>query len=180
MKKRKSLLRILLPWLITAALLAALVIFVGIPLYGAQEEETLPEPVIAFYEGGKEPLVMENESLLFEMDPLTTHFKLTEKASGREWLSNPANADKDSVAVSTNKAVLQSTLIVTYSSSSGTIDFNNYQYSIENGNYTLTQQEDGSIRVDYSVGKIEKIYLLPQATTVERMGTSAVCMARMA
>jgi len=159
MKKKKSLLRILLPWLITAALLAALVVFVGIPLYGPQEESTLPDPVIAFYEGGKQPLAMENDALLFELDPMTTHFKLTEKATGREWLSNPADADKDQIAVSTNKAVLNSTLIVNYSSSSGSIDFNNYQYSIENGNYTIAQLEDGAIRVDYSVGKIEKVYL---------------------
>ena len=167
--KRKSILRILLPWLIGLALAAALVVFVGIPLYGPKEESKLEPPVISFYEDGKQTLTMESDSLLFEMDAETTHFKLTEKATGREWLSNPADAAKDSIAVSTNKAVLQSTMIVTYSSSSGTIDFNNYQYSIENGNYTLHQQEDGSIRVDYSVGKIEKIYLLPTATTVERM-----------
>lgn len=169
MNQKKSILRILLPWVIAASLIAALVIFVGIPLYGPQEESTLPAPVIAFYEGGKQPLTMENDELLFEMDPMTTHFKLTEKGTGREWLSNPAGAEKDSIAVSTNKAVLQSTMIVTYSSSSGTIDFNNYQYAIENGNYTIDQLEDGAIRINYSVGKIEKIYLLPQATTVERM-----------
>ncbi len=178
MNKKKSILRILLPWMIAAALIAALVIFVGIPLYGPQEEEQLAQPMIAFYEDGKKPLIMENENLLFEMDPATTHFKLTEKATGREWLSNPADADKDKVAVSTNKAVLQSTMIVTYSSSSGTIDFNNYQYSIENGNYTIDQLEDGGIRVNYSVGKIEKVYLLPQATTVERMDTFISAMSK--
>ncbi|MBR6571911.1 MAG: hypothetical protein IKK75_15800 [Clostridia bacterium] len=169
MNQKKSLLRILLPWAIAAALIAALVIFVGIPLYAPQEEEVLNPPVISFYEDGKQTLTMENDSLLFEMDAETTHFKLTEKATGREWLSNPADAAQDKIAVSTNKAVLQSTMIVTYSSSSGTIDFNNYQYSIENGNYTIEQMEDGAIRVCYSVGKIEKIYLLPTITTVERM-----------
>ena len=178
MNQKKSLLRILLPWVIAAALLAALVIFVGIPLYGPQEESKLPDPIIAFYEGGKQPLTMENDSLLFEMDPATTHFKLTEKATGREWLSNPVDADKDSVAVSTNKAMLKSTMVVTYSSASGTIDFNNYQYSIENGNYTIDQLEDGAIRVNYSVGKIEKVYLLPQATTVERMNTFISAMSK--
>ena len=176
--KRKSLLRILLPWAIALLLMAALVVFVGVPLYGPKEEAALEPPVIAFYEGGKQPLTMENDSLLFELDPLTTHFKLTEKATGREWLSNPANAAKDSVAVSTNKAVLQSTLIVNYSSSSGAIDFNNYQYSIENGNYTIEQQPDGAIRVNYSVGKIEKIYLLPTATTVERMDAFTSAMSK--
>ena len=168
MKKKKSILRRLIPWLITLAALAALVVFVGIPLYSDTEEEVVNPPVISYYEGDKKPLTMENDDLLFELDPTNTHFTLTEKATGRQWLSNPANAAQDPVAVAANKALLQSTLVVTYSSSSGTIDFNNYQYSIENGTYSVDQAEDGTISVTYSVGKIEKIYILPSAITVER------------
>ena len=48
MRKKKSLFRKLLPWLISAALIAALVIFVGIPLYAPQEEVSLTEAE-AFY-----------------------------------------------------------------------------------------------------------------------------------
>lgn len=168
MKQKKSLLRRLLPWLIAAALIAALVIFVGIPLYAPQKTDELPPPVISFWEGKQKSFTMENDQLLFELDPKTTHFTLTEKATGRTWLSNPKDAAKDKIAVSANKALLQSTLVVTYSSSSGTIDFNNYQYGIENGNYLIEPLDDGAIRVQYSVGKIEKIYLLPNAITVER------------
>ena len=168
MKKKKSILRRLIPWLITLAALAALVVFVGIPLYSDTEEEAVAPPVISYYEGDKKPLTMENDDLLFELDPTNTHFTLTEKATGRQWLSNPANAAQDPVAVAANKALLQSTLVVTYSSSSGTIDFNNYQYSIENGTYSVDQAEDGTVSVTYSVGKIEKIYILPSAITVER------------
>ena len=168
MKKKKSILRRLIPWLITLAALAALVVFVGIPLYSDTEEEVVNPPVISYYEGDKKPLTMENDDLLFELDPTNTHFTLTEKATGRQWLSNPANAAQDPVAVAANKALLQSTLVVTYSSSSGTIDFNNYQYSIENGTYSVDQAEDGTVSVTYSVGKIEKIYILPSAITVER------------
>jgi len=167
--KKKSILRILLPWVIAAALIAALVIFVGIPLYAPQETEVLEEAEVNFYEGGKQPVIMENDDLLFELDPATTHFKLTEKKTGREWLSNPADAASDKIAVSANKALLQSTLSMTYSSSAGNIEFNNFQYSIENGNYLVEQAEDGSVRVKYSIGKIEKIYMMPTAITVERM-----------
>lgn len=166
--KKKSILLRLIPWLITLAALAALVVFVGIPLYSDTEEEVVNPPVISYYEGDKKPLTMENDDLLFELDPTNTHFTLTEKATGRQWLSNPANAAQDPVAVAANKALLQSTLVVTYSSSSGTIDFNNYQYSIENGTYSVDQAEDGTVSVTYSVGKIEKIYILPSAITVER------------
>ena len=45
---------------------------------------------------------------------------------------------------------------------------NNYTYSIQNQSYDLRQQEDGSIRVDYSVGQIERIFRLPTAITKER------------
>ena len=160
--KKKSIIRRLLPWLIFLAVAACLVIFVGIPLYGPQPVSTLEAPVIMYYEGDKKPLVLENEALLFEMDPTTTQFSLTEKETGRVWYSNPVDADKDTIAVSTNKAMLQSTMVVTYSSSSGTIDFNNYQFSIENGSYQVEKLED-AIRVQYAVGRIEKIYKIPTA-----------------
>lgn len=168
--RKKSLFRRLLPWIIWSALIAALVIFVGIPLYAPQEVEELDPPVISYYDGGKTPLTMENDSLLFEMDPTTTQFTLTEKATGRVWRSNPEDAASDPVAGNSaaNKGVLRSTLVVTYASTDGVIDYNNYQYAIENGNYVIEPQEDGSIDVIYSVGKIEKVFMLPSAITVER------------
>lgn len=169
MKKQKSIFIRLLPWLIILAALAALVIFVGIPLYAPQEEDTLEPPVVYFYEGDQKSLTLENASLLFEMDPETSHFKLTEKATGREWLSNPADADKDKKAVSTNKGVLNSTLLLYYSPSGGTdIERNNYQYSIENQNFTYEVVDEDTIRVIYSIGEIEKIYTIPYAITAER------------
>ena len=115
MQKKDSLLKRLIPWIIALAAVAALVVFVGIPLYAPQADETVEAPVISYYEGDAKPLALENDALRFELDPAPTAFKLTEKATGREWLSNPADAAKDAVAVSTNKDTLQSTLIVTYS-----------------------------------------------------------------
>ena len=168
MRKKDSLLKRLIPWIIALAAVAALVIFVGIPLYAPQEAETLEPPTISYYEGGSQTLALENDALRFELDAATTAFKVIEKASGREWLSNPEGAAQDPVAVSTNKDTLQSTLIVTYSSASGVIDFNNYAYSIKNGTYTVSQPDENTVSVTYSVGKIEKVYLLPNATTVER------------
>ena len=165
---KKIILR-LLSCAIVVALLAVFVIFVGIPLFA--EEKTVHDrnPNIMYYEGDtKKPLTMENDKLAFELDPATTHFKVTEKETGREWLSNPADADKDKIAVSANKETLQATAIVTYSTSSGTVDLNNYKYSIENGNYGITQLDDGAIRVDYAIGKIEKIFMMPTAITKER------------
>ncbi len=167
MKKQKSLLRRLIPWIIFAAALACLVIFVGIPLYGTQETRDIPKPEIFFRDEAVKAAKLENESLLLEMDGETTQFTLTEKKTGRVWRSNPENAASDPIAVSTNKAVLQSTLIVTYSSTSGTIDFNNFQYAVNNGTFQIEQLEN-ELRVHYAIGRIEKVYRIPQAITSER------------
>lgn len=168
MRKEKSILRRLIPWAVALALIAALVVFVGIPLYSQSETVTENPPKISYFDEKPKKLTMENDSLLFELDTGTTQFVLTEKATGRVWRSNPENAASDPIAVAANKNLLQSTLVVTYSSADGVIDYNNYQYSIQNGNYTVEQREDGSIAVEYSVGKIEKIYVIPTAITAER------------
>ena len=124
--RKKSLLRRLIPWIIAAALIAALVIFVGIPLYGPQEEEVIDPPTISYFEDSGLNLTLENEHLAFVMDPATTQFTLTEKETGRVWTSNPADAAQDKVALSLNRDTLGSTLIVTYTTSGGEVSMNNY------------------------------------------------------
>ena len=168
MKKKKSLILRLLPWLIVLAAIAALVIFVFVPIYSQKESKFGPDPDIFEYEAEKAPLTMESENLLFEMDPDTTQFTLTDKRTGKVWNSNPADREKDPIARGVNKETLSSTLNVTYTTSGGEVELNNYTYSIMNKNYQITRGEDGSIRVDYAIGKIEKRYLVPQAITKER------------
>jgi len=165
--RKKSLIRRLLPWVIVIAALAAFVIFVGIPLFTETEEVNENPPEVVYYEGGTDPIEMENDQLSFVMDPSTTQFVLTEKETGREWRSNPADASSDPIALSTNKDLLSATLTVTYTTNSGTVEYNNYTYSIANQNYTI-DQEDGLIRVNYAVGQIEKVYIIPTAITKER------------
>ena len=168
MAKKRSLILRLLPWIILLLALAALIVFVFVPIY-SQKEETFGEPpVIISLEGQPAPLTMESDSLLFEMDGATTQFTLTDKRSGKMWYSNPPAASTDPIAMGVNKEILSSTLNVTYTTSGGEIEMNNYTYSIQNQNYTLAQLEDGAIRVDYAIGKIEKTFLLPTAITVDR------------
>ena len=168
MRRKKSLILRLIPWIIVAAALAALVIFVGIPLYTQQDTVIDNPPVISYYEGDGKTLSMENDALLFEMDPATTRFVVTEKATGRQWRSNPEKAASDPMAQGVNKEMLSSTLLVTYTTSSGEVTINNNTYSMQNQTFDVSQAEDGSIRVDYSVGRIERIYQIPNAITVER------------
>lgn len=67
--KKKSILRRLIPWLITAALLFCLVYFVGIPLYSQKEEQVARLPEVSYYEGGKDPIVLENDALRLSWTP---------------------------------------------------------------------------------------------------------------
>ena len=158
----------LITWLVILAALAALVVYVIIPLYFTSEENTLEAPVIWYYEGKAQTYTLESDELLFELDGKTTQFTVTEKASGSKWFSNPENAASDPIALASNKQVLQSTLLLTYSSASNTVELNNYAYSIENQNYTIEQPDENTLKVNYAIGKIEKTYILPIAITAER------------
>lgn len=171
--KKKSILRRIIPWVLTLAVLAALVIFVGIPLYSQRDEQTTPLPHVTYFDGKAETLTLENDALKFEMDTGTTQFRLTEKATGREWTSIPDNAANDQIAKGSqaNLYALQSTLLMTYTDrDKGTADiaFNNYQRSIMNGTYEIGEVTDHSVEVIYSIGDISKTYMMPYAITEER------------
>ncbi len=129
---------------------------------GAQQEQE--EGVIVYgYDHDKSEYVMENEHLKFVMDPETTQFTLTEKKTGNVWYSNPPEAAEDSIANKSSKQALQSTLMITYGTTNGvTTVFNNYGYSVENGLYEIEEVENG-IKVKYSIGNIERAYIMPPA-----------------
>ncbi len=129
---------------------------------GAQQEQE--ENVIVYgYDQDKSEYVMENEYLKFVMDPETTQFTLTEKKTGNVWYSNPPQAAEDSIANKSSKQALQSTLMITYGTTNGvTTVFNNYGYSVENGLYEIEEVENG-IKVKYSIGNIERAYIMPPA-----------------
>ncbi len=153
------------PLIITAIIAAAIVVIIN--FQSAEESTTSIE--LRGYDGTDTPIVMENDQLIFTMDPATTQFTLEVKGTGHVWYSNPPDADSDSVALSTYKGRLKSTLLLTFSNSTGldTI-YDNYTYGIENGLYNIEQGDD-YIRVDYSVSKSEREYMIPPVTTVAAM-----------
>ena len=119
------------------------------------------------YTGGEDPVVMENDKLLFTMDPLTTQFTIKVKETGKEWRSNPEGAANDSHALSEEKDKLRSPLLMSYAVETGLeTQINSFSQSTENGVYDI-EQGDGYIRVDYSMGDIEKEFIIPPALTVE-------------
>ncbi len=168
MEKKKSVIRRLFPWLVALVALGALILFVFVPIYSRVERSFGRETSVFYYDGDGKPLTMENDELLFTMDGSTTQFTVTNKATGKVWYSNPPDRANDSLARGVNGERLSSTLGVTYIDSITTIELNNYTNSIAYQSYKTNKQDDGSIRVDYAIGKIEKIYLIPNAITQER------------
>ena len=166
--RKKSIIRRLIPWIIALAALAALVVFVFIPMYSQTEKSFGRDSEVFYYTDDNQALTMENDRLLFEMDGATTQFTLTNKKTGKVWYSNPADRDKDPIAKGVNADFLSSTMVVSYYDSVSLNEINNYTNSIMNQSYRIIPQEDGSIRVDYAVGKIERVYMIPNAITKER------------
>lgn len=146
-----------------------LVIFLAFILTGCGEETTEEKTVPVYgYEEGKSEYVLENDLLKLTLNPETTHFTLEEKNTGKIWNSNPEDLSNETIANSSAKAALQSTLIIQYSTSTGVVTtFNNFSHSIENGLYEIEELEDG-LKVRYSIGNIERVYVFPSALPESR------------
>lgn len=167
--RKKSILRRLIPWIIALAAIAALILFVFVPIYSSTDKSFGRESQIIYYEGDGKLLSMETDQLLFEMDGETSMFKVTNKATGKVWFSNPENRENDSLAHGTNQEYLGCTLTLSYYDQINLFEMNNFSGSIKNQGFRITQEADGSIRVDYSLGKnAGKRYLLPNAMTAEK------------
>jgi len=171
MRKKKLIWR-LLPWIIILGALAALVVFVFVPIYSAKEKTFGRDTRIIYFEGDGKPVTMENDKLLFEMDGETTLFTVTDKTTGKVWYSNPEKRDSDSIANGVNKEFLSSTLYLSYYDKINQFDMNSFTHSIKNQSFEIKKEDDGAIRVNYSLGKnAGKKYLIPNAITKERYDT---------
>lgn len=131
-----------------------------ITLYQGKEEE--PELIeVNTFGGGTETVTLENDALLFEMDPATTQFALTVKETGKVWRSTPEGAEDDPLALAGEKDRLASTVLITYSNTNG-IDamYSSYGYSVKKGIYDIETGAD-YVKVNYSIGDVEKEFLIP-------------------
>ena len=64
--RKKSILRRLLPWIIVLVALAALIVFVMVPIYSKEERSFGRETSVFYYEGDQAPMTMENDDLLLK------------------------------------------------------------------------------------------------------------------
>ena len=167
MRKKPILLR-LLPWIIAIAVIAVFAIVLR-QIYSGERNTFARDTKIIYFEGDEKPLTMENDELLFEMDGATSQFKVTNKATGKVWYSNPEGRDSDTIASGTNKEYLSSTMNVAYYDDINKTEMNNFTGSIKNQSFEILQEADGTIRVNYSLGKnAGRRYIIPNAMTLER------------
>ena len=176
--RKKSILRRLIPWIIAIVLIAGAA-FVLNKIYTSPGKSFARDTKIIYFEGDGKPLTMENDQLLFEMDGATSLFKVTNKATGKVWFSNPENRENDKIARGTTLEYLSSTLNVSYYDDINKTEMNNFTGSIKNQSFEILQEEDGSIRVNYSLGKnAGKRYIIPNAMTRERYDTFLKAMSK--
>ncbi len=147
-----------------------LIIIAGVLVITLYTEEVEEAPIIKVnaYAGEGGTMVLENDDLLFEMDAETTQFTVTQKATGEVWYSNPEGGGQDPIAQTIEKQKLQSTVLLTYSTING-VDtlYNNYKYSMENQIYDIEQGDD-YIKVTYSIGDVQKEFIIPPVLSEER------------
>lgn len=139
-------------------------------LTGCSEKEVIEDVMETYaYVASETSYVLENQYLKMEMDPATTYFQVTNKEDGSVWSSNPLEGAEDPIADGASKNLLQSTLVIEYSTPTGvnTI-YNNYEYSIKKGIYEIEQGND-YIKVNHTIGNTEKIFLMPTVISESRL-----------
>ncbi len=153
-----------LPVILCAIILAGVYFVVT---FQAKEEE-LKKIEIKGYDGDETPIVIENDDLKFTLDPVTTQFELMVKETGKIWYSTPVDAANDVAALAAEKNKLQSTLIMAFSKETGleTV-YNNFGYGVNNGLYEIETGDD-YVRINYTLGDIEREYIIPPVITATR------------
>ena len=117
-------------------------------------------------------LVAENDTLKLYTDTDTSEIAVYEKATGHITYSNPVDRDEDTIASGVNKSLLSSTFeLVYYNSSSIRGTMNNYDMSIQYGQFEAESLADG-IRYVYKLENPgNSTGIIPETISEERLQT---------
>ncbi|HOQ06441.1 MAG TPA: DUF5696 domain-containing protein [Clostridiales bacterium] len=126
----------------------------------SQADTTVPETM---------KMVAENDHLQLYIDEETTVVAVRDKKTGKVWHTNPPDRNEDPIASAINKDKLNSQMTITYyTPSAQQRQMNNYTDCIKYGQFEITPVDNG-VRIDYRIGREEKIYILPLRISKERM-----------
>ena len=113
-----------------------------------------------------------NDALELTVDMESTTFVLKDKVHNKVFTSNPSEEDVEKYANAKGqlKDVLKSTMVLTYSNSTDTQKvINNFNASIEDGNYKIEKVSDTQIDVHYTIGDLEKLFICPLVIKESKM-----------
>ena len=153
-------------------LLSSILILLIVISCGGRERGAKP---IAYYEydGGTGEIILENEYLLLRFLPVTTEIVLVDKKTGMEWRSNPLGDDPSADPVT--RYMMNSVFALEYADIYG-IGQTQYsgEQSVKSGAYEYGIVEDAQLKqraleVKYTVGNLERTYLIPPAVPEHRM-----------
>lgn len=116
-------------------------------------------------------LAAENDALKLYTDLETTQVAIYEKASGNIIYSNPVDREEDGVATGVNKSLLSATLELIYYSGENRSSMNNYDMSIQYGQFEALALRDG-IRYVYTLeDPSNSTGIVPTQISEERLQT---------
>ena len=151
-------------------IIAGFITYIMIRLVNVEKQHELDFEYYS-YEEDKQPssYVLENSYLKLEMDPSTTQFSILQKNTGHIWYSNPQNIDNDPIALGKEKNNMRSPFLIKYSTINGSDDvYDVYSNSIKRNFYTVSKNGN-EIRVDYTVGQMDREYIFPLAIYEEEL-----------
>lgn len=150
---------------IAIGVVVAIVVFLTYIVIRLIDVENVKDLPLDFYsyEQKESSYVLENDKLLFELDPNTTNFKILQKDTGHIWYSSPENVDSDPIAMTKEINYMKSALLIKYSTENGVQNiYDTKTYSVDKKFYSIEKKNDG-ITVNYTVGQIEKEFQYPLA-----------------
>ncbi len=105
--------------------------------------------------------VLENDFLRFEINPKNTTFTVLQKQTGKIWYSNPKDAMQDKLALTKEKNLMMSPVLLKYSTQNGTDDiYDVYSNSVLRKFYNI-ERRGNEIVVNYTVGQMDREYIFP-------------------
>ncbi|MDI9500007.1 MAG: DUF5696 domain-containing protein [Bacillota bacterium] len=114
-------------------------------------------------------MVAENDYLALYINEETTEAAVKDKKTGQVWYTNPPDRADDPIAAAINKDKLASQISLSYfTPTSQQKLMNNYTDCIRYEQFEITPIDNG-VRIVYRIGREEKIYILPQIISKERM-----------
>ena len=123
--------------------------------------------VIYEYDGNTDEIVLENQYLELRFLPETTEVVITSKATGAQWYPFPKGDDP--IADPVTKNTMDSLFFLEYANVYGigqtlfsgehSVSLNAYEYSVSNN----------VLEVNYSVGNLDRTYVIPPAIPEDRM-----------